>query len=68
MAPRHPNSFISLDVADHLLSDLAYAEFAAGVITVFAQRFICGENSGRPATARFDALVVAKTTQGPFLN
>ena len=35
---RHPKSFVSLDRADHLLSQAEDAEFAAGVISAWARR------------------------------
>jgi uncharacterized OsmC-like protein/alpha/beta superfamily hydrolase len=67
-AARHPKSFISLDGADHLLSDLVDADFAAGVIAAFASRYIRDESGALAAPAPRDAVVVAETTQGPFLN
>lgn len=39
-AARHPKSFVSLDAADHLLSDPADAEYAAGVIAAWAARYL----------------------------
>jgi putative redox protein len=39
-AARHPKSFISLDDADHLLSQKEDAEFAAAVIATWAQRYL----------------------------
>ncbi|MEP7384493.1 MAG: bifunctional alpha/beta hydrolase/OsmC family protein [Gemmatimonadota bacterium] len=38
-AARHPKSFVSLDDADHLLSRAADAEYAAGVLAVWASRY-----------------------------
>lgn len=38
-AARHPKSFVSLDQADHLLSDPADARFAAGILAAWAARF-----------------------------
>lgn len=37
---KHPKSFVSLDTADHLLSDLASAEYAADIIAAWAVRYI----------------------------
>lgn len=37
---RHPKSFISLDGTDHLLSRKADAEYAASIITAWAQRYL----------------------------
>jgi len=36
----HPKSFVSLDGADHLLTDQADARFAAGVIAAWAGRYL----------------------------
>lgn len=37
---KHPKSFVSLDDADHLLSDAADAEYAARVIGAWASRYV----------------------------
>ncbi|MBN8728811.1 MAG: alpha/beta fold hydrolase [Xanthomonadales bacterium] len=37
---KHPRSFVSLDTADHLLSDPADAEYAADVISAWASRYL----------------------------
>lgn len=37
---KHPKSFISLDTADHLLSDAKEARYAAGVIAGWVSRYI----------------------------
>ncbi|MEM8935277.1 MAG: alpha/beta fold hydrolase [Pseudomonadota bacterium] len=39
-AAKHPKSFISLDTADHLLSNTKDAHYAAGVLSAWAQRYI----------------------------
>lgn len=39
-AARHPKSFVTLDDADHLISDPADAEYAAGVIAAWAARYL----------------------------
>ena len=39
-AARHPRSFVSLDDADHLLSDPADARYAAEVIAAWADRYL----------------------------
>lgn len=39
-AALHPKSFVSLDDADHLLSNARDAEYAAGVIAAWASRYI----------------------------
>lgn len=40
LAAMHPKSFISLDKADHALSDPADARFAAGTIAAWADRYL----------------------------
>jgi len=39
-AARHPKSFISLDTADHLLTNPADAQFVADVIAAWASRYV----------------------------
>ncbi|MDO5711219.1 MAG: alpha/beta fold hydrolase [Micrococcales bacterium] len=48
-AARHPKSFISLDKADHLLTDEADVDYAATVIAAWAQRYLDDAGAG-PAT------------------
>ncbi|MCB1367632.1 MAG: OsmC family protein [Rhodobacteraceae bacterium] len=40
LAARHPKSFVTLDTADHLISDPEAAEYAAGVIAAWAGRYL----------------------------
>ena len=40
MAAKHPKSFISLDGADHLLSSKQDADYVAGVIASWAERYV----------------------------
>lgn len=40
LAARHPKSFLSLDDADHLLSDESYASYVGRVIAAWAARYI----------------------------
>jgi uncharacterized OsmC-like protein/alpha/beta superfamily hydrolase len=67
-AARHPKSFVALDGADHLLTDAGDAAFAANVIAAFAGRYIVDERGGLAAPKPSAPVVVAETTQGPFLN
>ncbi len=67
-AARHPKSFVSLDGADHLLSNPADSEFAAGVIAAFASRYVEDESGALDAPSATAPVVVAETSQGPFLN
>lgn len=50
VAARHPKSFISLDQADHLLTNAADAEYAAGLIGAWATRYIDLKSRKEPAT------------------
>ncbi len=53
LAAKHPKSFVSLDGADHLLSNARDADFAADMISAWAGRYL----PAMPPTAasRFDA-------------
>ncbi|MFP5309142.1 MAG: alpha/beta fold hydrolase [Actinomycetes bacterium] len=51
-AARHPKSFVSLDDADHLLTDEADARYAASVIAAWAARYLPDAGSApEPASA-----------------
>lgn len=66
IAARHPKSFVSLDPADHLLSDPDDASFAAEVIAGWASRFL-----GREKPQGVEALEhvrVSETMQSKFQN
>ncbi len=67
-AARHPKSFVSLDGADHLLTDSADAAYAATMIAGFARRYIDDHSGALAAPAASAPVVVAETAQGPFLN
>ncbi|HSL17827.1 MAG TPA: alpha/beta fold hydrolase [Methylomirabilota bacterium] len=63
-AARHPKSFVSLDDADHLLSDPVDSRYAAGVIATWARRFIA-ENPRESKRAKpGDNRVVTRTADG----
>ena len=66
-AAKHPKSFISLDSADHLLSDSRDAAYAAEVLAAWASRYLPQdeENAGED---RHDGVVVAETGAGKFQN
>ncbi|SEO67678.1 putative redox protein [Salinihabitans flavidus] len=40
VAAKHPKSFVTLDDADHLISDASDAEYAAEVISAWARRYL----------------------------
>jgi uncharacterized OsmC-like protein/alpha/beta superfamily hydrolase len=64
-AARHPKSFISLDTADHLLSDRRDAAYAAEVISAWASRFLPAAEE-RPAAEA--GVLVSETGAGRFQN
>lgn len=64
-AARHPKSFVSLDTADHLLSDRRDAAYAAEVIAAWASRFLPAQEQ-RPAAET--AVLVSETGAGRFQN
>lgn len=67
-AARHPKSYVALDGADHLLSEVADAEYAASVIGAWADRYLADESGAAAAPEPSAQVVVAETTQGAFLN
>jgi uncharacterized OsmC-like protein/alpha/beta superfamily hydrolase len=67
-AARHPKSFVSLDHADHMLSSVADAEYAASVIGAWAGRYLVDESGASKPPRASAQVVVAETTQGAFLN
>jgi uncharacterized OsmC-like protein/alpha-beta hydrolase superfamily lysophospholipase len=64
-AARHPKSFVSLDRADHLLSNPRDAAYAAEVIAAWASRFLPQEQA---AAAADEGIIVAETGGGKFQN
>lgn len=67
-AARHPKSFVSLDGADHLLTDPGDAEYAASMIGAWARRYLADQSGAADAPRASAPVVVAETTQGRFLN
>lgn len=60
VAAKHPKSFVSLDTADHLLSDAKDARYAAGVLAAWSARFVGAEfDAASVETARLSATVPA---------
>jgi len=67
VAAKHPKSFVSLDEADHLLSNPKDAAYAARVIAAWSARFIPdAEQDG--ADSNEGAVHVAETGLGKFQN
>ena len=65
-AARHPKSFISLDGADHLLSDRRDSTFAASMIRAWVERYLEPETIEEPLEA--EGVVVSEMAEGRFLN
>ncbi|MBL29523.1 MAG: osmotically inducible protein C [Rhodospirillaceae bacterium] len=64
---RHPKSFVSLDGADHLLTDRADAVYVAGVLAAWSARYVPLRQSDWPEPkAAPDEVVVAETREGTF--
>lgn len=64
-AAHHPKSFVSLEHADHLLTDPSDAAYVADVITAWAARYVdveFEEVSHKPSAG----LVVSETLEGKF--
>jgi putative redox protein len=65
-AAKHPKSFISLDSADHLLSDGLDAAYAADVLAAWASRYVPKAEAGQ--VDRHDGVVAMETGAGKFQN
>ena len=66
LAAKHPKSFVSLDDADHLLSDAGVATYAARVIDAWASKYVPD-----PAPEVADesvGVLVRETGQGTYQN
>ena len=66
VAARHPKSFVSLDDADHLLSDPADADYAASVIAAWAARYVAQAPEETAADAAPGLVRVRETGHGRF--
>jgi putative redox protein len=67
-AARHPKSFVSLDQADHLLSNLADSRYAGAVIAAWAKRYIATPSVEEGAASAADRRITARTGRGGFLT
>ncbi len=66
LAAKHPKSFISLDQADHLLSNPDDARFAAHMISGWATRLLPSDESRDHPPV--EHVVVSETGEGKFQN
>ena len=65
VAAKHPKSFVSLDKADHLLTDKADAIYAADLIAAWAVRYV-GEPAVEALPSAHRGVIVAETGQGRY--
>lgn len=59
-AARHPKSFVSLDPADHLLTDRNDSRYAGEVIATWAARYLALDQVAAPAPAAIPPVVIDK--------
>ncbi|MCU0591807.1 MAG: bifunctional alpha/beta hydrolase/OsmC family protein [Desulfobacterales bacterium] len=65
---RHPKSFVSLDQADHLLSNLADSRYAGAVIAAWARRYLASPAAATAKRPAADQRITARTGPGGFLT
>lgn len=66
MAARHPKSFISLDDADHLLTNATDANYAAAMVAAWASRFLPKLTGDLPQMEVAEGVVATETLAGKF--
>ncbi|POX75462.1 osmotically inducible protein C [Mycobacterium kansasii] len=62
---RHPKSFVTLDGADHLLSDRADAEYAASVLAAWSSRYVAPSNTATADSTELADGAVRVAESGP---
>lgn len=65
-AAKHPKSFISLDRADHLISDAADSQYAGTMIAAWAQKYIQIEEKTDRDDAAEDHRIVASNAEAGY--
>jgi putative redox protein len=65
---KHPKSFVTLDNADHLISDPSDAEYAANVIATWAERYLEMKRPAPPPGIPEGILRVSEADPEGFLN
>jgi putative redox protein len=63
-AAKHPKSFVSLDDADHLLTDAADARYAARVLAAWASRYVPRPAARTRGDLKLGSRVVARNAGG----
>jgi uncharacterized OsmC-like protein/alpha/beta superfamily hydrolase len=66
VAAKHPKSFVSLDGADHLLSQKGDAGYVADVIAAWAERYIERPPSVKDAQSEAGVVTVRETRAGKY--
>lgn len=66
LAAKHPKSFVSLDDADHLLSNAGAAAYAARVIDAWASKYIPEAPMARESET--NGVLIRETGQGTYQN
>lgn len=66
VAARHPKSFVSLDTADHLLTDVADANYASAMVAAWASRFLPPVTADLPQVEVAKGVVATETLAGKF--
>ena len=67
-AAKHPKSFVTLDGADHLVSAAADAEYVAGVIATWSERYLDIHRPAPPPGAPEGVLRITEADPKGFLN
>ena len=70
ISAKHPKSFVSLDHADHLLTNPVDTEYAADVIAAWADRYISEPVAIQPPAhpSSHDTVIVSETGEGGYAN
>jgi uncharacterized OsmC-like protein/alpha/beta superfamily hydrolase len=68
LAAKHPKSFVSLDPADHLLSNRADAAYAGQLLAAWASRYVPAPRVEAAPSANPGKVLVRETLEGKFAN
>ncbi|WP_421792236.1 alpha/beta fold hydrolase [Hyphobacterium sp.] len=68
VAAKHPKSFLSLDTADHLLSNETDSHHVADVVSAWAERYAAPDPLPAPPKPIKDGVIVQETGLGRFQN
>ena len=65
---KHPKSFVSLDKADHLLTNKVDAEYVAMVVSGWADKYIDKPDYNKPKSAKNGAVIISEKNHKFTLN